>query len=103
MSGTASVREMTLDAIANDFENFEMILHEVRQWSSEELGAAASESEVAMALVSLVEDGLAQAYSMSSGRAEVIPISLSGLTDPLNYFLVTAKGKQELKTKLDLL
>ena len=102
MSGTASVREMTLDAIADDFENFEMILHEVGKWSSE-LGAAASESEVAMALVSLVEDGLAQAYSMSSGRAEVIPIALSGLTDPLNYFLVTAKGKQELKTKLDLL
>jgi hypothetical protein len=96
---------MTLDAIADDFENFEMILNEVRRWSSEELDAAPSEQEVAMALISLVEDGLAQAYSFDPGSNswKVIPISLSVLSDPSNYFLVTAKGKQELKSKPDLL
>jgi len=36
MSGAISVREMTLNAIADDFEDFEMILYEVGKWSSEQ-------------------------------------------------------------------
>ena len=93
---------MTLDAIANDYENFEMILHEVRKWSLEDGVPVPSDDEVASALISLVEDGLAQAYSVapSPDGPKVIPISRAMIGDPYNYFYVTSQGIREVKARL---
>jgi hypothetical protein len=61
------MRLFVLDAIVNDYEDFQMVVNEVVGWGAER-GLKISLPEVSEALVGLIKDDLASAYQVSATR-----------------------------------
>jgi len=85
-------QEDVLTAIANDYEEIEQILVDLRGWHPR---ANIEEQEVVAALKLLVEAGLASAFKLSTTQpAEMVEFQAArarGL-----YFYITPKGKLAL-------
>jgi hypothetical protein len=89
-----SLREYTLRAISDDYEEFERVLRDVTAFALQE-GTTADRHATVTALEQLIADGYAQAYVLSAeppGKAEAVAYSPSRLT--ALWFYVTPKGKQ---------
>jgi hypothetical protein len=83
------IRRDVLDAIANDYETFAMVLSEVRKWNPE---FVVTDGEVLTALRSLVAEGLAKAYLLSSQPPHVTELPFEeGMIAEL-YFYATKAG-----------
>ncbi len=86
------LQSLVITAMANDYEDFEMILHETLNWAPQK-GLTVAREEVIEALEQLIEDGYAQAWVLSpTSPAEVVPYSRENL-DNL-YFYVTPRGRE---------
>jgi hypothetical protein len=88
------LREYTLRAISDDYENFDKVVNDVLQWAAKG-DIAADRSTIAAALEQLIRLGYAQAYFLSAGPPAKIEVA-SYSTDGLNelWFYVTPKGKR---------
>ena len=82
-----------LSAIADDYEEVEAILKDLRSWHTDQ---QIQKSDVADALQELVKLGLANAYELSAktGAATVVTFQRERLNEL--YFLVSQKGRKEL-------
>ncbi len=103
-----SLREYTLRAISDDYEEFERVLRDVTTFALQE-GTTADRHATVTALEQLIADGYAQAYVLhadSPWKAEAVEYSPSRLT--ALWFYVTPKGKhaarelmQDLESDVD--
>ena len=86
------LRMFVLDAIADDYENLEIICTDVSAMSTR-CGLLIQCSDVTQALVSLIESGLASPYKLrpTAEKIEGIP-AIDALRD--YYYLVTEKGRE---------
>jgi hypothetical protein len=94
---TTRLRELTLRAIADDYEDFERIVQDVTAWA-DDLGISVPRYQTMKALEELIERGHAQAFLLSSappGKAEVVNYSRARLGEL--WFYVTPKGLQLAK------
>jgi hypothetical protein len=92
------IRRLALEGISDDYENVDQMLLPTISEVGLKLGWTIERSEVVKALASLVEEGLARAYTLSG----VKPCSneISGMPsmdvieeDFKTYFYITEKGK----------
>jgi hypothetical protein len=92
------IRDYIINVVANDYENFGLIVDEVSAWASKD-GMAVSPEEIMQALTSLVSDGLVDSYqfSHSSGGYELCDLASSNLTD--RWFYVSKTGKAHLNAQ----
>ena len=92
-----TIREYTLRAISDDYEEFERICQDVTGWASE-CGLAADRSAILRALEALLTEGYAQAYLLSTNPAiKPQPVSYSASNLDELWFYVTSKGMQRAK------
>lgn len=106
MSREELITAMVMDAIADDYEDFEMVVTEVTRWAAER-GIPASQNEIAAGLTILIQAGLAKAYLLSAKPtdwAHEVPEAewRAALTHPAAaeipyYFYLTDEGKRALK------
>src|SRR5260370_19494133 len=92
-SPQSAVREMTLRAISDDYENFEKIVEDVSNWCADRQ-LEAGRPAIKEALETLIKDSYAQAYLLTPdppANAEAVKYSEAKLDDL--WFYVTAKGK----------
>jgi hypothetical protein len=107
MTGEGKIRDLVLEAIANDYEDFGQILKDVSRWAAAKCLSPTS-AEIAADLIALIHDGLAKAYILHARRenfAEEVPeaewrSALSGghELDAPYYYYVTKRGKTVAST-----
>jgi hypothetical protein len=92
----SSIESLVMSAIANDYEDFDMVVSEVTVWAKR-AGLSATSAEIFTNLEKLIEKGMAQAYRLSStSPPEVISLPcLDEMPDDC-YFFLTAEGKASL-------
>jgi hypothetical protein len=96
LSRHATLQNLVLNAFADDFEDFEMIIHEVTQWAAEK-GLTFSQDEIAEALEQSIRSGYAKAYVLSPtlpGR--IADFSRENINE--FYFCLTPEGLRILST-----
>lgn len=91
------IRDLIMDAIADDFESFDTISDSVCRWASEAMDVEPSSEEIESGLVHLLESGLADAYVLTNTNRKVpiSEVSLKGVSD--FYFYLSGKGLQALR------
>ncbi len=98
MANRCLTRLLVLEAIANDYEELSTVCSDVEQWLGEK-GESIAEAEVLEALFSLVKDGLAEGYRLSTTPPYAVlvkpvsPHDMAGL-----HFLITQAGMACLDT-----
>lgn len=86
-------RGYVLNAVANDYENADLITKEVAQWALEEKKSF-SHDMLIRALSTLIQDGLIDCYrfSQSKGNYERCEFEIGKLNDL--WFYISKKGKE---------
>ncbi len=87
-----------LQAIADDYEDVETILLDLRNWHPERI---INIEEVSGALKQLTERGLAKAYELSATKGEddwATAVPFDGERVDELHFYITAEGKRELSS-----
>jgi len=87
------LRALVLDAVANDYEEFAMVVYEVTRWSLAE-GFEVAFEEIRAALWAAVDDGLIRAHLFTDGKFE--PVTRDRLSGEA-YFLITEAGKSVME------
>src|SRR5713226_8176853 len=72
-----SIRNFVLRAIADDYEDFEMVFSEATKWASEDGRIRVTREEVIRGLEKLIEEGYAKAYLLSSQPPHAKPVPFS--------------------------
>jgi len=87
------LKESVMSAIANDYEDFDMVCAEVSKWARER-GLTVEREEIADALQRVIDEGYADAfiYSPEGQRYEVASFSSHEVSDL--WFYLTEKGKR---------
>jgi hypothetical protein len=92
------LQDLVLNSFADDFEDFEMIVHEVTQWGNEK-DLTFSREEIAAALEQSISNGHAQAYVLSPTMpSRTAKFSREHIDD--FYFYLTPAGR-ELLPRMD--
>ncbi len=87
------IRDIVMDAIANDYEDFTTILQEVTTCTRER-GLRIEREEVAAILVGLINNGLAKAYRLSACSQIEVEGRPEGRVIEECYYLLTAEGTE---------
>ncbi len=87
------VRECTLRAISDDYEEFERIFRDATQCASGRVKSI-SRSATQKALEELIRDGYAQAYNLSADGSPALPVTYLPSDLSKLWFYVTASGKK---------
>jgi len=90
----ASIRNYVLSAIANDYEEFEMVFGEVAKWAEEDGKIGVAREEIIGELERLINEGYAQAYLLSPQDPHAEPVTFSADNIGDLWFYVTPKGKR---------
>lgn len=89
---------MVLEAVANDYEELEMIISEVVKWTTADGSGTPDRSQIEHALIASITDKDVQAYRPSEPSAQLVP----AMADPQNlhtlWFYITEQGKEKLRT-----
>ena len=90
------LEELIMDTIANDYEDFDMIVREVTTACAEPV-ASPSVTEITNGLRRLIDAGLARAYLLSPTRLPVVvsDVGQPELSEGL-YFYLTQDGRARL-------
>jgi hypothetical protein len=94
MIDKTALEELIMDAIANDYEDLEMIRHEVKKWSAPDANPP-SITDIVEGLVALIDKGLARAYRLSPHTEVVEDFRNAPCLDEL-YFYISPRGKAAL-------
>lgn len=98
---SAAILELVLDAIADDYENLEMILKTINRWYPDDPelknwkaleAVPVSRPEVVKALRELTEEGFAQACVYDAWTKQYQTVSFRRNEAPVLWFYVTEKG-----------
>lgn len=89
------VREKVLDAVANDYEKFEMVVAEVSKWMNQTAHGTDAD-EIAEALMELVADKVVQAFEYAEDSSSYIPIKAELKTIQDRWFYITEQGRRKL-------
>jgi hypothetical protein len=92
MDRTQLLHALIMDAIANDYEPFDMIVQQVTTVASER-GLVVNRNEIYIVLKELVDSGFAEAYDLSATSSNNGRILTAFEGAPDCYFLLTQKGK----------
>ena len=91
------IRVFVLDAIADDYEDFDMIVGDIGRRAARE-GVPVTPVEIWEGLMKLIDEGLARAYRLSTTAP---PEVIRGRPDPTIdagcYFYLTPQGKLAIK------
>jgi molybdopterin synthase catalytic subunit len=89
------IRERILDAVANDYEEFDMVVAEVskRKNNVAELPDAA---QIEQALIELIAEKDVQAFEFIEGSSRYVPVEAKLETIRDRWFYVTEQGKRKL-------
>ena len=93
-SDDLAIRKLILRAIADDYEEFNRVVQDVKGWAAER-GIAVQRQFILALLDGLVRDGYAQAYMLSAvptASAQAVAFNASHVDD--HWFYVTPKGAQ---------
>ncbi len=88
------LRSLVLESIANDYEDFQMVVHEVTQWAKKR-EISFSIDEIANTLLDLISEANARAWRLGDAP-ERIQVTRKCLGDQDVYFIITSKGKVTL-------
>jgi hypothetical protein len=87
---------MVLEAVSNDFEEFETIVKDVQSWTSPNTEVP-SEELIESAIMGAVADGDIEAHMLSAAPAELVPATVSPETVRSLWFYVTERGKERVR------
>lgn len=93
------IRDLIMDAIADDFESFDTICESVDRWSSEEKAINPSVCEIERGLFQLLEAGLADAYILANTNKKIELGDISSSNLKKLYFYLSNEGLCDLRTK----
>jgi hypothetical protein len=85
-----------LRAMADDYENLETVCNETSKWTHES-GRTITRSEIVQTLETLINEGLAQAYSLSPTRASATPVEFNKDKVENLWFYLTPDGKRRFE------
>ena len=92
------LRRLVLQAVADDYEELEMIVSEIVKWTSRSGSDTPDKGQIAHALMASITDKDVQAYRPSEPSAQLIP----AMAEPQNlqslWFYITEQGKERLRT-----
>jgi hypothetical protein len=92
------LRRTVLQAVADDYEELEMIISEIVKWTSRGGNDTPDRSQIEHALMASITDKDVQAYQPSEPSGQLIP----AMADPQNlhtlWFYITEQGKERLQT-----
>ena len=100
--GTSVERErllldLIMQAMADDYEDFDTILHDVGNWARES-GIPLDAAEVEKGIKTLIQNSLARAYHLSPTESpELVRLEDLTIRAPETYFLLTPEGKLALQ------
>jgi len=94
----ASVRNYVLSAIADDYEDLEIVSSEVTKWAKEDGKISVAREEIIRGLEQLIDEGYAKAYVLSPQppHAKSVPFSAEHIGEL--RFYITPKGKKLAKS-----
>jgi hypothetical protein len=88
-----TLRSLVLRAIADDYEDCQMVIHEVNKWAVER-DLSFSASEISNAVVAVVVQGLASAWQLGDSPLR-IQVTNQSLGRDI-YFIISAAGKKAM-------
>ena len=98
---TSFTKELVLNSVADDYEDFRIILDEVTYWGSQR-GIQLTRDEVEMALLDLLSTGHVQAYELSSVPPHSTPVSFTAERARDLYYYLTPTGRKILRNLVEL-
>jgi hypothetical protein len=87
---------MVLEAVANDYEELEMIVSEIVKWAGS-INDAPNRNQIEYALMVSIADKDVEAYEYSEKSCRYIPTSADSQTLHTLWFYITEQGKERLQ------
>jgi len=87
---------MVLEAVSNDFEEFETVVKEIQSWTPPNAQVPREES-IESAIMGAIADGDIEAYMASSAAAGLFPAVISPETVRSLWFYVTKRRKERVR------
>jgi hypothetical protein len=87
-------RILVLRAIADDYEDLDMIVKEVQEWADER-GTSIAVPEILRNLIQAIETGMAKAYQLSAPYQDVAGVPDAKILAEC-YFRLTSEGVAEV-------
>lgn len=94
------LREMVLDAVADDYENFDMVVTEVKKRMSNS-ARALDAAQVAQALMESIAEKDMQAFEYAENSSRYVPVEAKLETIRDRWFYITEQGKRKLSEPVD--
>lgn len=92
---SAELDGIILDVVADDYEDFEMVVSEVSKWAVKS-ARKVQLFEIERALLHAIEEELVQAFDYSESSAQYIAVKVDGQTLRNRWFYITVAGKAKL-------
>jgi hypothetical protein len=93
------VRGLILDAVSNDFEDFESVFSSVRVWA-EEKGLQVTGSQVWSELVELLRDGVVIAYHLTPTAPPEVVSRVQSWSQSSGHFYLLAQELRSAQSQL---
>jgi hypothetical protein len=90
------LKESVMSAIADDYEDFDMVCAEVSKWAGER-SLEVQRQEIANALQRVIEEGFGDAFIYSPEQQRYAVTSFSSEEVSNLWFYLSAKGKRSLQ------
>ncbi|MFZ0743792.1 MAG: hypothetical protein WAM85_05265 [Terracidiphilus sp.] len=91
------LRRTVLQAVADDYEELEMIISEIVKWTTADGSGTPDRSQIEHTLMASITDKDVQAYLPSEPSGQLVP----AMADPQNlhtlWFYITEQGKERLQ------
>ena len=91
---------MVLDAVADDYEDFDMVVAEVSKWMSNS-AQTPDAAQVAQALMESIAENDVQAFEYAEGSSRYVPVEAKLETIRDRWFYITEQGKRRLSEPVD--
>ena len=95
------IKDLVLNSIADDYEDFRIILDEVTHWGSQR-GVQLTRNEIETALRDLLSAGHAQAYELSTLPPHSTPVVVAAERIRASYYYLTPAGRDILRNLVEL-
>lgn len=89
-------KQYVLRAMADDYEDFETVLS-LAQELAKHRGGSLSRPDIAEALESVIDEGLAQAYVLSPAKSGATPVQFDQREMSKLWFYLTAEGRRKVE------
>jgi len=87
---------MVLEAVADDYEELEMIISEIVKWTGGEIDAT-DKNQIELSLMRCIADKDIEAYEYSEKSCRFVPTPSDPQTLHSLWFYITEQGKERLR------